>query len=468
MIYISILCGGQGSRLWPLSRNSFPKQFISLEQKLSLLQNTLNRIKKLPFESQLLLICNKNYEFLVRANLKSLGMEGTLIVEPFQRNTAPAIALAALEVLKKDPEGIMFVFPSDHMIKDISSFSNCCIDAVNLAQKGYLVTFGIQPNRPETGFGYIIKGAAIDKKGFSISKFLEKPDEKTASSLIINGDAFWNSGMFAFKAKVYLNELQKYSPHIYQQAVSSWQISSSKNDAIFPFELPFKECPEDSIDYSVMEKTDRAVVVPFRGDWNDLGSWNAFYETGAKDANGNVLKGDVVVEDAENNYIHSTSRLVTALGVKDLSIIETKDAVFISPLDRSQEVKKIVKKLNNSGRVETSIPPIVYRPWGSYEGLVKGDRFQVKKILVQPGEELSLQMHHHRAEHWIIVQGSAEVQIGTESQLFTENQSTYIPVGTVHRLKNPGKVPLILIEVQSGSYLGEDDIVRLEDKYDRI
>lgn len=463
-----ILCGGQGSRLWPLSRTSFPKQFITVREKVSLLQDTLARVRLLNLPSKPLLICNHEHQFFVRANLKSLKIDGELIVEPVGKNTAPAIALACFKALESNPDEVLIILPSDHLIQDQNKFSLSCSKAIKLAQEDFLVTFGVSPTKPETGYGYIQKGQPLTEGSFLIEKFLEKPNKDLARDMLESGQFFWNSGMFVFKAKVFLNELKKYSPDIFSKSQAAYQGSTSVGSSIYPNPEFFSKCPENSIDYAVMEKTDKAAVVPFDGDWSDLGSWAAFYETSQKDESGNVIKGDVIAAEAQNCYIQGTNRLITALGIENLAVIETKDALFISPLDRSQDVKKLVSKLKDANRSEVDIPPIVYRPWGSYEGLVRGERFQVKKIIVQPGEQLSLQMHHHRAEHWIIVEGSAEVQIGNETKLYCENQSTYIPVGTIHRLKNPGRIPLILIEVQSGSYLGEDDIVRLEDKYQRI
>ena len=467
MIFPVILCGGSGTRLWPLSRSSYPKQFVNFEDGQSLFKDTVLRVSKIKGAHAPLVLCNENHRFYAKADLSNCNVSAEIIVEPIPRNTAPALALAAFAALSSDSEAILFVVPSDHSIKNEDKF----LTAVSLAEKtsenDYLVTFGIKPNFPSTGFGYIEAGSELSEGVYNIVRYVEKPSKDKAEEFISSGNYLWNSGMFMFKASKFLEELRKFSPDIYTHAEKAWQGRKVSKDFINIDSTIFESCPSDSIDYAVMEKTKFGAMIPLNLEWNDLGSWTAFYNVGEKDSDKNVVKGDVILADTHNSYIHSTGRLISTIGLDNIAVIETKDSVLVSPLSRVQEVKKTVENLKKQGRPEAILHPLVYRPWGSYEGLAKGDRFQVKRIIVEPGEQLSLQLHYHRAEHWIIVQGTAEVQIGDSKELLSENQSTFIPLGTVHRLRNPGKVPLILIEVQSGSYLGEDDIVRLQDDYQR-
>ena len=467
MIFPVILCGGSGTRLWPLSRSSYPKQFVNFEDGQSLFKDTVLRVSKIKGAHAPLVLCNENHRFYAKADLLNCNVSAEIIVEPIPRNTAPAIALAAFAALSSDPEAILFVVPSDHSIKNEDKFLAAVSLAEKTAEDDYLVTFGIKPNFPSTGFGYIEAGSELSGGAFNIVRFVEKPSKDKAEEFISSGNYLWNSGMFMFKASKFLEELKKFSPDIYTHAEKAWQGRKVSKDFINIDSTVFESCPSDSIDYAVMEKTKFGAMVPLNLEWNDLGSWTAFYDVGEKDSEKNVVKGDVILADTHNSYIHSTGRLISTIGLDNIAVIETKDSVLVSPLSRVQEVKKTVENLKKQGRPEAILHPLVYRPWGSYEGLAKGDRFQVKRIIVEPGEQLSLQLHYHRAEHWIIVQGTAEVQIGDSKELLSENQSTFIPLGTVHRLRNPGKVPLILIEVQSGSYLGEDDIVRLQDDYQR-
>lgn len=472
-----ILCGGSGTRLWPLSRQTYPKQFIDLGEGRTLFGDTISRVRRLlpppeatgaqqemdaPVPGQgPLIVCNEAHRFSVKALLGKDGNRATILLEPAPRNTAPAIALAAL-ALAGTGDPLMLVLPSDHAIADDETFLNGVRAAAPLAAEGRIMTFGITPTGPETGFGYIEQG-----HGHDVVRFVEKPDEAAARAMLERGDFLWNSGMFLVRASVYLEELGRHAPQIGAACRAAWEGRTVDGVFMRPDADAFLASPADSIDYAIMEHTDRAGVVPLTTGWNDLGSWEAFYQAGPRDENGNVCHGDVLADDVECSYLHAGHRLLAAIGVRDLVVVETSDAVLIAPRDRAQEVKAIVDRLKAEGRVESKEHPVVYRPWGSYEPLATGPRFQVKRIVVNPGAELSLQMHHHRAEHWVVVQGTAEVTNDGEKRLYTENQSTYIPVGTPHRLKNPGIIPLVLIEIQSGSYLGEDDIVRFADIYGR-
>lgn len=462
-----ILCGGSGTRLWPLSRSTYPKQFVDLGDGKTLFKETILRAQIVTNGGIPLVVTSDLHRFYAQANLFECGQKATIIVEPIPRNTAPAIAAAAMVAIKEDENAILLVMPSDHAIENSEKFKNAIEKGYKLAEKGYLVTFGIKPNAPETGFGYIEPGNEIENLGYVINRFVEKPKREIAKELFESGRYYWNSGIFMFKASNYLEELDKYNSAIagtVREAVYKAKICES---VISLQEKAFIETESISIDYAVMERTTRAVVVPMETKWTDLGSWESFYDFKTKDIEGNVVEGDVISLNTKNCYINSRNRLIATIGLKDLAIVETNDAVLVASLNQTQDVRQIVKQLKGQKRAESEINPLVYRPWGSYEALSKGERFQVKRIIVRPGEELSLQKHYHRAEHWIVVQGSAEIVLGKTSIFLTENQSTYIPVGEIHKLKNPGKVPLIVIEVQSGSYLGEDDIVRLEDKYHR-
>ena len=459
-----ILCGGSGTRLWPLSRSSFPKQFLELADGESLLQATLRRLPA--GASEALIISNAEHRFLVAEQCKSQP-DAMVVLEPVARNTAPAIAAAAFIARQRDPDAVMLVLPSDHLIRDTAAFHRAVEAAYPSAVAGKIVTFGIVPDQPNTGYGYIQRGTALAGDVYAVQRFVEKPDHDNAVRMIDSGDYYWNSGMFLLKASTYLDELARFQPQMHAQAEQS--VLQARQDLDF-FRLDpttFAACPSDSIDYAVMERTASAAVVASDFGWSDIGSWTSLAESLPHDEQGNVLRGDVVLDDSRNCLVMGNHRLVTATGVDDLIIIETSDAVLVAHKDKSQSVKKIVEQLQKQQRAEAHLHRQVYRPWGTYEGVDDGDRYQVKRITVKPGASLSLQMHHHRAEHWIVVKGTARVTCGDKVSLLTENQSTYIPLGEVHRLENPGKVMLELIEVQSGSYLGEDDIVRFEDTYGR-
>lgn len=472
MIIPIVMAGGSGSRLWPLSRQLHPKQFLALtDPGLSMLQATLQRMQGLE-AAMPCVICNEQHRFLVAEQLRQLKLEGaSILLEPVGRNTAPAIALAALQACAGGEDPVLLVLAADHLIADVAAFQASVRAALPLAEAGKLVTFGIVPRHPETGYGYIEKGLEVsvgkDGCGFAVSRFVEKPDLATAKAYVSSGQYFWNSGMFLFRASRYLQELEIHQPAIL--AACRKAIAGASQDLHFTRldVAAFTDCPEDSIDYAVMEKTSDAVMVALDAGWSDIGSWSALWDVSAKDAQGNVFKGDVLSESTHNSFIHAESRLVATVGVDDMVIIETKDAVLVASRDRVQEVKTLVEQLKMEGRSEHLLHREVYRPWGVYDSIDSGQRYQVKRITVNPGAKLSVQKHHHRAEHWIVVSGIAKVTRGEEVFLVAENQSTYIPVGEVHSLENPGVIPLELIEVQSGSYLGEDDIVRLNDIYGR-
>ena len=461
-----ILCGGSGTRLWPLSRECYPKQFVAFGEQPTLFAQTLQRVRELPAGTTPTVICNEEHRFYVLDALRACQQEARILLEPAPRNTAPAIALAALAFAEEGEDPLMLVLPSDHLLDNDAAFCQGVQDAAPLAAEGRIVTFGIRPSGPETGFGYIEQGRAVGR-GYAVTRFVEKPDRATAEAMLAQGNFVWNSGMFLLRASVFLEELARHAPAMDAACRQAWQ--GRRQDAAFcrPDREAFLSVPADSIDYAIMEKTDRAVVMPLTLGWNDLGSWEALYQTGSKDAYGNVVAGDVLLENTEGCYLNARHRLLAALDVRDLVVVETQDAVLVVPRNRVQDVKKIVGQLQQKQREECRQHTLVQRPWGSYESLARGDRFQVKRIVVNPGAELSLQMHHHRAEHWVVVSGTAEITNGEDTRLFTENQSTYIPVGTRHRLKNPGIIPLVLIEIQSGAYLGEDDIVRFADAYGR-
>lgn len=459
-----VLSGGMGSRLWPLSRKHLPKQCLPLvDSHYSLLQQTLQRIS--PGNPQApVIVCNEDHRFLIAQQLQDIGQNNaTLLLEPEGRNTAPAIALAALELIRREKTDVlMLVLPADHVIRDITAFEQAVNKAGELAEQGALVTFGIQPTRPETGYGYIRSG-----QDYAVEQFIEKPDFGTAEAYLASGDYLWNSGMFLFSAETFLAELKALQPAIYKAISLAFDGRNEDMDFVRVDKDAFATCPDDSIDYAVMEKTQKAKVVPYAGDWSDIGAWDALYDFADKDGNQNVISGDVIAKDSTNCLIRSESRLVAAVGVSDLVVVETADAVLVMDKNQSQSVKKIVKCIQEQGRAEHEFHTEVHRPWGTYETMDLGDRYQVKRIVVKPGQKLSVQMHHHRAEHWIVVSGTAKVYKGEHEELLSENQSTFIPLGTVHALENPGKIPLELIEVQSGSYLGEDDIVRFSDRYGR-
>ncbi|MEE8058177.1 MAG: mannose-1-phosphate guanylyltransferase/mannose-6-phosphate isomerase [Pseudomonadales bacterium] len=468
MLIPVLLSGGVGSRLWPLSRELNPKQFLPLAGELSLLEQTVKRAKALPGIGDPIIVCNDEHRFLVAEQLRSLHVQAeAIILEPVGRNTAPAVAVAALQAVKIDPLAVLLVLPADHVIRDVDAFSDAVALGLAQAQNGKLVTFGIVPESPETGYGYIRRAKQEVAGCFPIEEFVEKPSLDIATQYVDSGDYYWNSGMFLLGAQTYLDEIKGFNPQMLAAVEASVNSAHKDLDFIRLGEEEFKACPSNSIDYAVMEKTDNGMVVPLSCGWSDVGSWSSLWDVDNKDQNGNVIKGDVISHGANNSYIYSSSRLVTALGIDNLVVVETADAILVANKDTVQDVKSIVTQLKEQQRDEVNTHTKVYRPWGSYESLVIADRFQVKRIIVNPGQKLSLQMHHHRAEHWIVVSGTASVTCGKDEFILSEDQSTYIPLGTKHRLANSGVIPLELIEVQTGSYLGEDDIVRFEDVYGR-
>lgn len=463
-----IMAGGNGSRLWPLSRVLYPKQFLRLDGQYTMLQETVRRLDGLSCAAPLV-ICNEAHRFLVAEQLRAINkLAGNIILEPAGRNTAPAVALAALTAQEPADEVLLLVLAADHVIRAPEAFISAIQAASAYAEAGQLVTFGIVPTSPETGYGYIRRGDAQPGGGFTVAQFVEKPNADKARHYLETGEYYWNSGMFLFRASRYLEELQAFRPDIF--AACSQAIGHPTNDMDFirVNETAFLRCPDDSIDYAVMEKTADAVVVPLDAGWSDVGSWSSLWDISRKSDEGNVQQGDVLFHASHDNYVYAESSLVTLLGVDDLVVVQTKDATLVAHRNQVQEVKTIVDGLKSQGRTEHRVHREVFRPWGKFDSIDKGQRFQVKHITVRPGEKLSLQMHHHRAEHWIVVSGTARVTNGDAVQLLTENQSIYIPLGQVHALENPGLLPLELIEVQSGAYLGEDDIVRLEDRYGRL
>lgn len=468
MIVPVILSGGSGTRLWPLSRKMHPKQLLPLLNKTTLLQDTVNRFQNAAEINHAIVICNESYRFMVAEQVRQSEMKSVdIILEPVGRNTAPAIALAAFNAMVDDHDPILLILPADHDIRDVAGF----LTAVNLGQQqseaGNLVTFGIVPNKPETGYGYINAGDSIGDNCHSVAGFVEKPDMATAEKYIEQGGYYWNSGMFMFKASVYLEALERLAPEIYEACNDACNKATKDMDFLRIDEASFDKCPSDSIDYAIMEKVDNAVVIPVDIGWNDVGSWASLQDIGVGDLMNNTLIGDVESEASNNCYIRAESRLIVALGVDDLIIVETADALLVAHREKVQDIKDIVEKLHNDGRSEVMLHKSVCRPWGCYQGIDSSDRFQAKRISVNPGAVLSLQLHHHRAEHWVVVNGTAKVTKGDEEFILSENESTYIPLGVKHRLENIGKIPLELIEVQTGSYLGEDDIVRFDDVYGR-
>jgi len=479
MLIPVILSGGSGTRLWPLSRELYPKQLLPLVGKGTMLQETLARVAGVEDLAAPIVVCNESHRFLVAEQLLQAGVKPqAILLEPVGRNTAPAVAVAAMAALAQLPENtqrssepVLLILPADHVIRDVAAFQAALSAGRAQAQQGRLVTFGVVPTQPETGYGYIRRNPGRHNPGegaaFGIAEFVEKPDQATAQRYLASGEYYWNSGMFMFRASAVLDELRTLAPQIYQACAQAY--TAAQRDLDFT-RLPAREfgaCPSDSFDYAVMEKTAHGVVVPLDAGWSDVGSWSALHEAIPADAQGNVLIGDVLTADTQRCYLHSTSRLVATVGLKDHVVVETKDAVLVAPKDRVQDVKELVNQLKKQGRHETSLHREVFRPWGSYDSIDHGERFQVKRLVVKPGATLSLQLHHHRAEHWIVVAGTARITRGEETFLLEENQSTYIPLGTRHRIENPGKIPLHIIEVQSGTYLGEDDIVRFEDRYGR-
>lgn len=470
-IHPVILCGGSGTRLWPLSRSAFPKQFLPLASERTMLQETVTRLDGLEGVAAPIVICNEDHRFLVAEQMRGIDVKPhLLLLEPMGRNTAPAVAAAALALAQDDPDALMLVLPSDHVIRDQASFHRAIRLAAQAADTGLLTTFGIIPNAPETGYGYINRGATLPRleSAFAIDRFVEKPDRPTAERLLASGDYYWNSGMFVLKAGVYLEELGRHSPAVLEAVRKAVAGLSRDLDFCRLDRDAFGASPSISIDYAVMEKTQRGAVIPAQIGWSDVGSWDALWEIQEKSPEGNVIQGDVLAAKARNSYIRAESRMVAAIGVEDLVIVETADAVLVMRRDAAQDVKGVVDRIKADGRSEHELHRRVYRPWGSYEGIAEGGRHLVKRLTVNPGQKLSLQLHHHRAEHWVVVQGTAKVVRGEEEILLSENESTYIPLGVKHRLENPGRVPLQLIEVQSGGYLREDDIVRFDDVYNRV
>jgi mannose-1-phosphate guanylyltransferase/mannose-6-phosphate isomerase len=479
MLIPVILSGGAGTRLWPLSRELHPKQLLPLVSARTMLQETVARLAGVPDLAAPVVVCNDSHRFMVAEQLRELRIPASAIVlEPLGRNTAPAVAVAALVALGRgtpvtaalaagaNADPVLLVLPADHVIRDVQAFQSAVATGRQAADAGRLVTFGVVPSRPETGYGYI-RRAPGEGPVYPVARFVEKPDEATAEGYVRSGEYYWNSGMFMFRARTYLEELGRHAPAIL--AACEAAIAAASRDLDFT-RLPaaeFGACPSDSIDYAVMEKTAAAVVVPLDVGWSDVGSWSALADALPTDEQGNVTSGDVIAEATSGCYLHSTSRLIAAVGLEDHVVVETKDAVLVAPRDRVQDVKALVARLKAQGRYETSLHREVFRPWGSYDSIDDGERFQVKRLVVKPGASMSLQLHHHRAEHWIVVSGTARITRGEEAFLLGENESTFIPMGTKHRIENPGKVTLHIIEVQSGSYLGEDDIVRFEDRYGR-
>lgn len=505
MITPVILSGGAGSRLWPLSRELYPKQLLPLVSEATMLQETQLRLNGLENLLAPLVVCNESHRFMVAEQLRQAQVPaGAILLEPVGRNTAPAVAVAALQARKAGDDPVLLVLPADHVIIDGETFRNAVLYGAEFARAGKMVTFGIVPTKPETGYGYIRADRAChsslvtchlpktkdqgpmandptaqavvtndqgpmtnDATGFTVAQFIEKPDLPTAESYLAAGDYFWNSGMFMFRASRYLEELEKFAPEMLACCREALNKAQRDLDFVRLDAAAFAACPKDSIDYAVMEKTAEAVVIPLDAGWSDVGSWSALWEVGTTDRDGNVVRGDVLTHDSRNCYLHATGRMVAAVGLEDHVVVETADAVLVARRDRAQEVKAIVDQLKQQGRGEALLHRKVNRPWGAYECIDASERFQVKRITVNPGASLSLQMHHHRAEHWIVVRGTARITRGEDTVILSENQSTYIPLGVQHRLENPGLIPLELIEVQSGSYLGEDDIVRFEDRYGR-
>ena len=468
LIHPVIMSGGAGSRLWPLSRQLYPKQLLPLASERTMIQEAAERVKGAQFASPLV-VCNQEHRFLIAEQLRESGVKDPLIVlEPIGRNTAPVAAIAALMLAEKDPSALVLLMPADHVVEDRAAFTSAVEIAATAAREGAIATFGIQPAGAETGYGYIQRGEATPTKGaYRVKRFVEKPDRETAQSYVDAGDYFWNSGIFMFRAKTYLEELEHFEPEIAARCREA--VAKGKKDLDF-FRLDneaFTASPSKSIDYAVMERTTRAVVVPVSMGWNDVGSWQSLWDIGARDKAGNASEGDVVAVNVKNSYLRSEGPLLAAVGVEDVVVVATQDAVLVTRRGATQEVKKVVEEIERSGRHHHMHHRRVFRPWGSYDSIDHGERFQVKRIVVNPGAKLSLQMHHHRAEHWIVVAGTARVTCDDKIFLMNENESTFIPLGAKHRLENPGAIPLHLIEVQCGGYLGEDDIVRFEDTYGR-
>lgn len=467
MLLPVIMAGGTGSRLWPMSRESYPKQFLHLNGELSMLQHTVSRLDGLDIYPPLL-ICNEQHRFLAAEQLRQINqLSNNIILEPVGRNTAPAIALAAISATSNGDDPLMLVLAADHVIDSTETFHQVIHNAIPLAEQGKLVTFGIVATGPETGYGYIQRGNTCGEPAFNVKRFVEKPDVQTATGYLASGEYYWNSGMFLFKAKRYLKELAAFRPDILeacQLAMDEVKIDSVQDFIRVNADI-FAACPDESIDYAVMEKTADAVVIPLDAGWNDVGSWSALWEVNDQDSNGNGLTGDIFIHESSNCYINTDDKFVAAIGVENLVIVNTKDAVLVIDKSQVQDVKKVVEYLKASGRCEYQVHRESYRPWGRHEKVVDAPRYQINRVTVRPGGKFSLQRHLHRAEHWVVLAGTAEVTLDGNTYLLTENQSTFIPIGSAHMLENPGKIPLELLEISSGSYLGEDDIIRLIDHY---
>lgn len=469
MIFPIIMAGGTGSRLWPMSRELYPKQFLRLNGDFSLLQDTVSRLNGLEV-TEPLLICNEQHRFLAAEQLRQINqLSKNIILEPVGRNTAPAIALAALSATADGSDPLLLVLAADHVIENTEAFHQAIRAATPLAEQGKLVTFGIVANVPETGYGYIQRGESFGESAFNVKRFVEKPDLPTATEYLASGEYYWNSGMFLFSAKRYLEELGEFRPDILaacQLAIADVKIDSVQDFIRVDLEA-FSACPDESVDYAVMEKTTDAVVIPLDAGWNDVGSWSALWEVNERDDNGNALTGDIFTHKTSNCYINTDDTLVAAIGVENLVIVNTKDAVLVIDKSQVQDVKKVVEFLKSNDRREYRLHRESYRPWGRHDKVVDAPRYQINRVTVKPGGKFSLQKHLHRAEHWVVLSGTAEVTLEGKTYLLTENQSTFIPIGSVHMLENPGKIPLELLEISSGSYLGEDDIIRLKDHYGR-
>lgn len=464
-----VLAGGSGTRLWPLSRQLYPKQLLSLNTPRTMLQETVLRMQGLADIASPIVICNQEHRFMVEEQLGEAGIQaGRILLEPVGRNTAPAIAICALEALNRYKDAFLLILPADHFIADPECFCALVAKGLEDAANGELITFGVLPDSPETGYGYIQKGAALPSGAWRIRRFVEKPGPELAEEYLRSGEYLWNSGMFLFKASVILEELRRFVPEILAACEQALAKAQSDMDFILLDPKAFAGSPSDSIDYAVMEKTERGAVLSLDTGWSDLGSWEALWQVDQKDENANVTRGDVLTCDVKNSFLYAESRMLAAIGLENHIVVETSDAVLVAPRDRVQDVKRVVDRLRKENREEAISHKRVYRPWGSYETVAAGDRFQVKRIIVKPGGILSSQMHFHRAEHWVVVHGTARVWKGDEEILLQEDESIYIPLGTKHRLENPGKIPLEIMEVQSGSYLGEDDIVRFDDVYGRV
>jgi mannose-1-phosphate guanylyltransferase/mannose-6-phosphate isomerase len=469
LIYPVVLSGRTGSRLWPVSRAQMPKQLMPFLSERSLLQETVLRLAGVDGIAAPLVISNSDHRFMIAAQLHELGITPTVhVLEPVGRNTAAAAAVATKIVADRDPDGILLLLPADHHITDSEGFKKAVLAGATYAQAGNIVTFGITATSPETGYGYIKRGEALGDAAFAVAQFCEKPDLARAQSFLAEGGYDWNSGIFMARADVLAAEMENYCPEILAKSAAAVSAGYQDLDFLRLDQSAFQACPSTPIDTAVMERTTKAVVMPLNIGWSDVGSWSTLWELGDKDPAGNVISGDVITVDTEQTYIRGDGRLITALGVKDLVVVDTGDAVLIADRSRVQDVRGLVDRLKNLGRTEHEMHTKVHRPWGFFESIEAGDRYQVKHLMVKPGASLSLQMHHHRAEHWVVVRGTARVVLGNREMLLSENESTYIPIGTPHRLENPGKVPLSIIEVQSGCYLGEDDIIRFDDRYGRL